>query len=97
MVQSAVTDGVAMSAPVTMYSTRFCPYCMAARRLLAAKGVAYEDIGVDGNPDLRRKMTEKAGQRTVPQIWIGERHIGGFTDLAALDERGELDQMLAGD
>ena len=70
---------------------------MAARRLFAAKGVAYEDIGVDGDPDLRRKMTEKAGQRTVPQIWIGERHIGGFTDLAALDERGELDQILAGD
>ncbi|MEL7046206.1 MAG: glutaredoxin 3 [Pseudomonadota bacterium] len=86
-----------MSAAVMMYSTRFCPYCMAARRLLAAKGVNYEDIGVDGDPDLRRQMTERAGQRTVPQIWIGERHIGGFTELAALEEQGELDRILAGD
>ncbi|MEO1078936.1 MAG: glutaredoxin 3 [Pseudomonadota bacterium] len=86
-----------MSAAVMMYSTRFCPYCMAARRLLAAKGVDYEDIGVDGDPDLRRQMTERAGQRTVPQIWIGERHIGGFTELAALEEQGELDRILASD
>ncbi|MEM9315534.1 MAG: glutaredoxin 3 [Pseudomonadota bacterium] len=80
-----------------MYSTRFCPYCMAARRLFAAKDVAYEDIGVDGDPDLRREMTERAGQRTVPQIWIGDRHIGGFTELAALEQQGELDRILAGD
>jgi glutaredoxin 3 len=84
-----------MTATVTMYSTRFCPYCVAARRLLTAKGVAFEDIGVDGDAELRREMTERAGQRTVPQIWIGERHVGGFTDLAALDQRGELDRLLA--
>jgi glutaredoxin 3 len=69
---------------------------VAARRLLAAKGVAYEDIPVDGDPELRRQMTERAGERTVPQIWIGEKHVGGFTDLAALDKRGELDRLLAG-
>ncbi|MEE4278606.1 MAG: glutaredoxin 3 [Halieaceae bacterium] len=80
---------------VTMYSTRFCPYCVAARRLLSDKGVDFEDISVDGDPELRRTMSERAGQRTVPQIWIGERHIGGFTDLAALDSRGELDGLLA--
>jgi glutaredoxin 3 len=78
-----------------MYSTRFCPYCVAARRLLSAKGVDFEDIPVDGDPELRRKMSERAGQRTVPQIWIGDRHIGGFTDLAALDRSGELDPLLA--
>lgn len=83
-----------MSNAVTLYTTRFCPYCIAARRLLTSKGVSFEDIPVDGDPDLRQKMTERAGQRTVPQIWIGETHVGGFTDLAALDQRGELDQLL---
>lgn len=78
-----------------MYTTRFCPYCMAARQLLNAKGVEYDDIPVDGDPDLRKQMSEKAGQRTVPQIWVGDTHVGGFTDLAALEQRGELDRMLA--
>ena len=78
-----------------MYTTRFCPYCMAARQLLNAKGVEYNDIPVDGDADLRRQMSEKAGQRTVPQIWVGDTHVGGFTDLAALEQRGELDRMLA--
>ena len=86
-----------MSVSVTMYTTRFCPYCIAARRLLDGKGVSFEDIGVDGNPDLRRHMTEKAGRRTVPQIWVGDRHVGGFTELAALEQRGELDRLLAAD
>ncbi len=83
-----------MSNPVTMYTTRFCPYCIAARRLLSSKGVSFEDIPVDGDPDLRRKMTERAGQRTVPQIWVGETHVGGYTELAALEQRGALDQLL---
>ncbi len=83
-----------MSASVVMYSTRFCPYCMAARRLLESRNVAFEEIPVDGNPGLRRKMTERAGQRTVPQIWVGDTHVGGYTDLAALDSRGELDRLL---
>ena len=65
-----------------MYTTRFCPYCMAARQLLAGKGVAFEDIGVDGNAELRRHMTELAGGvRTVPQIWVGDTHVGGFFDV----------------
>jgi len=81
---------------VTLYTTRFCPYCVAAKRLLTAKGVSFEDIPVDGDPELRRKMSERAGQRTVPQIWIGDTHVGGYTELAGLEQRGELDRLLAG-
>lgn len=79
---------------VTMYTTRFCPYCMAARQLLGGKRIAFEDISVDGNPELREEMTAKAGQHTVPQIWIGEQHVGGYTDLAALEKSGKLDSLL---
>ena len=85
-----------MSNPVTLYTTRFCPYCIAARRLLTAKGVAFEDIPVDNDPELRQAMSKRAGQRTVPQIWVGETHVGGFTELAALEERGELDPLIRG-
>lgn len=86
-----------MATPVTLYGTRFCPYCVAARRLLHSKGVAFEDIPVDGDPELRRRMTAMAGGvHTVPQIWVGECHVGGYTDLAALDRRGELDRLLEG-
>ncbi|MFT4767020.1 MAG: glutaredoxin 3 [Glaciecola sp.] len=84
-----------MSADVTLYSTRFCPYCVAAKRLLEAKGVSYQDIPVDGDPELRQQMSQRAGQRTVPQIWIGEEHVGGYTDLAALEQRGLLDGLLS--
>lgn len=77
-----------------MYSTRFCPYCMRARFLLDSKNVEYSDIGVDARPELRREMTEKSGRRTVPQIWIGDRHVGGYDDLARLEQQGELDKLL---
>jgi glutaredoxin 3 len=77
-----------------MYTTRFCPYCVAARRLLESKGVSFEDIAVDGNPELRQSMSARAGQHTVPQIWVGETHVGGYTDLAALERSGKLDQLL---
>ncbi|KAA1190385.1 glutaredoxin 3 [Pseudohalioglobus sediminis] len=83
-----------MSAPVIMYSTRFCPYCMRARFLLDSKNVEYRDIAVDARPELRREMMEKSGRRTVPQIWIGERHVGGYDDLARLEQAGELDELL---
>ena len=85
-----------MSAVVTIYTTRFCPYCMAARSLLDAKGVDYDEVPVDGNPALRQEMTARAGQHTVPQIWINEEHVGGYTELAALEQRGKLDSLLAG-
>lgn len=77
-----------------MYSTRFCPYCMRARFLLDSKNVEYADIGVDARPELRREMTEKSGRRTVPQIWIGDRHVGGYDDLARLEQQGKLDELL---
>ena len=84
-----------MSAQVVMYSTRFCPYCMRARALLEGKGVSYTDIGVDGRPELRAQMVERSGRHTVPQIWIGEQHVGGYDDIALLDRQGRLDQLLS--
>ena len=80
---------------VVMYSTAVCPYCMRAESLLRARGVAeIEKIAVDVQPQLRLVMMQKTGRRTVPQIYIGERHIGGYDDLAALDKTGELTQLL---
>lgn len=85
-----------MSAKVLMYCTAVCPYCIRAERLLASKGVAgIEKIRVDLDPDRRAEMMQKTGCRTVPQIYIGERHIGGFDELAALDHAGQLDALLA--
>ncbi|WP_254722286.1 glutaredoxin 3 [Gilvimarinus xylanilyticus] len=83
-----------MVAKVRMYTTAICPFCVNAKRLLASKGVEAEEIRVDREPGLRQKMMAESGQQTVPQIWIGERHVGGFTDLWALDKRGELDSLL---
>ncbi len=84
-------------AEVTMYSTGVCPYCMRAEQLLHAKGVTtLKKIRVDLEPARRTEMMEKTGRRTVPQIFIGDRHVGGYDDLAALDRAGELDALLAG-
>ena len=83
-----------MQAKVKMYSTRFCPYCMRARGLLEHKSVEYTDIGVDGQPALHREMMELSGRHTVPQIWIADRHIGGFDELALLERQGQLDDLL---
>ena len=81
---------------VEIYTTPTCPYCAAAKRLLARKGAAYTEIDVSGDPDLRLKMTERAGgRRTVPQIFIGGVHVGGSDDIHALDDAGKLDPMLA--
>jgi glutaredoxin 3 len=77
-----------------MYSTRFCPYCIRARMLLDSKRVEYTDISVDGEPALRREMMQRSGRRTVPQIWIGDQHVGGFDDLARLEQQGRLDELL---
>jgi glutaredoxin 3 len=82
--------------PVTIYTTPFCPYCMMAKRLLAKKGVAFEEIDVSGDWDARDALAEKAGGRTsVPQIWIGDTHVGGSDDLHALGGAGKLDALLA--
>lgn len=78
-----------------MYTTALCSYCRRAERLLSAKGVVdIERIRVDLQPERRKEMMEKSGRRTVPQIWIGDRHIGGYDDLAALDRAGHLDPLL---
>jgi glutaredoxin 3 len=83
-------------AKVQMYSTGVCPYCVQAERLLKSKGVTeIEKIRVDLQPELRDAMIVKTGRRTVPQIYIGETHVGGFDDLSALDRAGGLDKLLA--
>jgi len=82
-------------AKITMYSTGVCPFCQMAEKLLRAKGVAaIEKIRVDLEPERRVEMMEKTGRRTVPQIYIGETHVGGFDDLSALDRAGKLDELL---
>jgi glutaredoxin 3 len=79
---------------VVMYATAACPFCQSAERLLRAKGAEIEKIRVDLEPARRTEMQQKSGRHTVPQIWIGERHIGGCDDLYALERRGGLDPLL---
>lgn len=84
-------------AIVTMYATAVCPYCINAERLLINKGVqGIQKIRIDLQPEQREIMVQKTGRRTVPQIYINDRHIGGFDELRALDLAGELDALLAG-
>ena len=84
--------------PVKMYTTQVCPYCIRAKRLLEQRGVHHiEEIRVDLQPGLRESMVQLTGRRTVPQIFIGETHVGGCDDLIALDRRGALLPLLAGD
>jgi glutaredoxin 3 len=80
---------------VIIYTASYCPYCHLAKELLRTKGATFEEIDVTGNSQLRSQMAEKAGRSTVPQIWIGETHVGGCDDLQALDRSGKLDGMLA--
>jgi glutaredoxin 3 len=83
---------------VLLYTIPFCGYCLAAKRLLEGKAVAYEEIDVSGAADLRAEMVERAfGRLTVPQIFIEDRHVGGYDDLAQLDRQGRLDPLLRGD
>lgn len=82
---------------IVIYSSNMCPYCYRAKALLKQKGARFKEIIVDMNPAARREMREKAGGvNTVPQIWIGDRHIGGCDDLYALDAQGGLSPLLAG-
>lgn len=81
---------------VLVYSTRLCPYCHMARQLLKSKGVDFEEIRVDGDRQKRAVMTELSGRHTVPQIFIGETHVGGYDELSSLDRAGQLDPLLAG-
>lgn len=82
-------------AKIIMYATGSCPYCRMAENLLRSKGVeTIEKIRIDLNPDLRAEMMTKTGRRTVPQIYIGEKHVGGYDDLSLLDRSGELSTLL---
>ena len=79
---------------VVMYTTAVCPYCLMAERLLVSKGVTVEKVRVDLDPARRIEMMERTGRRTVPQIYVGDTHVGGYDDLAALDRAGKLDPLL---
>jgi glutaredoxin 3 len=80
---------------VIVYSSDYCPYCTRAKQLLNSKKVAFDEIVVDGKPQLRSEMIKKAGRTSVPQIWIGSVHVGGCDDLFALERAGKLDALLA--
>lgn len=84
-----------MTRPVVVYSSRYCGFCSRALRLLDAKGVQPEIIGVDGDRELRREMEKRSGRHTVPQIFIGDHHVGGYDELHALETAGKLDPLLA--
>ncbi len=84
-----------MTRPVVVYSSRYCGFCSRALRLLDAKGVQPEIIGVDGDRELRREMENRSGRHTVPQVFIGDHHVGGYDDLQALEAAGKLDPLLA--
>ena len=84
-----------MSTPgVVMYTTGWCPYCARARKLLASKGVSFEEFDVESQPDKRAEMQTRSGRRTVPQIFIGATHVGGCDDLHELEASGRLDTLL---
>lgn len=84
-----------MATPtVTMYATGWCPYCSRARALLKRKGVSVEEIDIEAAPEKRAEMQSRSGRRTVPQIFIGDHHVGGCDDLHALEDAGKLDALL---
>jgi glutaredoxin 3 len=87
-----------MTKPITMYATGMCPYCIQAERLLASKGVTdITKIRIDVDPGKREEMMTRTGRRTVPQIYIGDHHVGGYDDLAALERAGKLAKLLVGE
>ena len=79
---------------VVMYTTAICPYCVRAKYLLDNKGVSFEEIRIDHNPDTMQEMMRRSNRHTVPQIFIGDHHVGGYDDLAALEMAGQLDELL---
>ncbi len=85
-----------LAAPVLMYTKTWCPYCVMAKRLLAGKGIEVEEVNVEEDADALRTMLDRAGgRRTVPQIFIGDTHVGGYDELAALERAGRLDALLS--
>ncbi len=97
MVASVGHGAAPMSATVTVYRTRMCPYCVAAAKLLERRGIVYEEIGLDGRPEERRALEERTHWRTVPQIFVGEHFVGGYTELAQIERSGRLDVLLGED
>jgi len=93
MVYNPLEQESTMSTSITLYESQLCGYCQAAKRLLDRKGWAYNSIVVDGRDDLWSELQQKSGRNTVPQIWIGDTHVGGFDDLADLDQEGKLDAL----
>ncbi len=81
--------------PVVMYSTSYCPYCVAARNLLRSKGLNWTEVSLDAEPEKRAEMMSRSGRHTVPQVFVGDTHVGGFDDLNALDQEGALDRLLS--
>lgn len=77
-----------------MYTTRYCPFCVMARKLLACKSVQWEEVRIDEHPEQRQEMIRESGRYTVPQIYIGDHHVGGFDDLAELERQDKLDPLL---
>lgn len=88
------TSGTPARVPVRMYATGWCPYCVAARDLLRGKGVPFEEIDLTSDPARRAEMESLSGRSSVPQIFIGDEHVGGYDDMAALDRSGRLDRLL---
>jgi glutaredoxin 3 len=84
------------SADILVYTTGWCPFCMRAKALLDRKGYAYRELNVEDEPALREEMMKRSGRRTVPQIFVGETHVGGFDELNALDRAGRLDLLVHG-
>ena len=82
-------------AEVRIYVTSWCPYCIAAKRLLRQKDVTFTEVDVDGRDDLRRWLVSASGQRTVPQVFVNGQPLGGFSDVEDLDQEGKLDKLLA--
>jgi glutaredoxin 3 len=89
-----MTHSAPAARHVVMYSTTYCPYCMAARRLLTIKGLPYTEYNLDQQPDKRADLEQRSGRHTVPQIFIDQHHVGGFDELNALEQSGELDNLL---
>lgn len=83
-----------MAQPITIYTTRFCGFCWRAKRLLDSKGLTYDEIAVDGDRKARIELAERSGRSTVPQIWVGEKHVGGCDELHQLEYSGRLDKLV---
>jgi glutaredoxin 3 len=83
-----------VAANIIVYTTDYCPYCVQAKQLLKRKSAAYTEVNIEHRPELRTFLIQASGQRTVPQVFINGKSIGGFSDMAALDKKGELDRML---